>query len=100
MEEQEKPRANTPLIMLTMFNLLAAVAGSAPFAISSLITSGDAAGNTDTKLLFSVPAVAIVLTVIAWLYDMNGKPKAARRIAMIPLIWGMVVLFLSLSARV
>lgn len=99
MDEQEKPRPNTPLILLTMFNLLAAVAGSAPFAMAALITS-NSTPNSNTTLLFSVPAVAVVLVITAWIYEMNGKPKAARRIAIVPLLWATAVLFISLSAKV
>ena len=92
MKDDTKPDKNTLLIMLTMFDLLGAIAGSAPFIMIAKMTGE--MEETSYKLLLSVPAIAIILLIAAWIMDMQGKPKLARILAVIPLIWGMTVFVL------
>ncbi|MGE4610121.1 MAG: hypothetical protein AAED33_01745 [Paracoccaceae bacterium] len=91
--ETDKPRQNTLLIILTMFDLIAAAAGAMPFAMSALITSGaDALGQSNYPIIISVPIAAVVLILVAWTMEAASRPKAAGLIAAIPLVWGMTVL--------
>ena len=91
--ESDKPRPNTLLIILTMFDLVAAAAGAMPFAMSALISSGtDALGQSNFPLIISVPISAVILIIVAWALDATGRSKAARIAAAIPLLWGMTVL--------
>lgn len=95
MDEEEKPRTNSLLIMLTLVNLLAAVAGSAPFLTRSMISnSSSLADEGRFNLLASIPAVAVVLLIVAWLVDSKGLHRRAQLIALMPLVWGMVVFVL------
>ena len=88
-----KARPNTLLILLTMFDLIAAAAGAAPFAMAALISGGsEAAENSNFALIISVPAVAVLLVLLAWAMEALGRSKAARITAGVPIIWGMVVL--------
>lgn len=92
MLDDTKPTKNTLLIMLTMFDLIGVVAGSAPFIMMAKMTGDMSEGNYN--LLLSIPTVAVVLLIVAWMLDMRGKPKPARILAAIPLIWGMTVFVL------
>jgi hypothetical protein len=93
--ESDKPRQNTLLIVLTMFDLIAAAAGAMPFAMSALISGEtDAAGHSNFPIIMSVPVAAIVLIIIAWVMESTGHPKMARVLAGLPLLWGMTVLFM------
>ncbi len=91
--DSDKPRQNTLLILLTMFDLIAAAAGAMPFAMFSMISnSTDVIGNSNFPLIMSVPIVAVVLVITAWIMDTIGHPKMARLTAAAPLLWGMTVL--------
>lgn len=90
--DSDKPSQNSLLIILTLFDLIAAAAGAMPFAMAKLITSGtDVAGNSDFAVIISVPIAAVVLIIVAWTAEATRHPKIARLIAAIPLIWGMAV---------
>ena len=96
--DSDKPRPNTILIVLTMFDLIAAAAGAMPFAMSAMISnSADALGNSHFPLIMSVPVSAVVLVIVAWTMEVTGHPKMARITAALPLLWGMAVL-VTLSA--
>lgn len=95
MDEPDKPRKNAFLVILTLFDLLGAVAGSAPFIMFAMMTKDTSA--EPFKLLVSVPIVAIVLLIVAWLVDARGNARRAQFIAAIPLIWGLTV-FVMLNA--
>jgi len=87
--DSDKPRPNTVLIILTMFDLIAAAAG----AMSSLITRGsDTAGQSNFPIIMSVPITAVILVIVAWVLESTDHPKKARLIAAVPLLWGMTVL--------
>ena len=91
--ETDKNPPNTLLIILTLFDLVAAAGGAAPFAMAALISGTDAAtGQSNFALIISVPAVAVVLVMVAWLFQVSGRRKAAFLTAAVPLIWGMTVL--------
>ena len=91
--DTDKPRQNTLLIVLTMFDLIAAAAGAMPFAMSSLISGEtDAMGQSSFPMIMSVPVAAIVLVIAAWIMESTGHPKMARLVAALPLLWGMTVL--------
>ena len=92
MKDETKPDKNTLLIMLTMFDLLGAIAGPTPFIMMAKMTGE--MEEASYKLLLSVPTVAVVLLIAAWMMDTQGKPKLARILAAIPLIWGMTVFVL------
>ena len=91
--DSDKPRQNTLLIVLTMFDLIAAAAGAMPFAMSSMISnSTDALGNSNFPIIMSVPIAAVVFVITAWIIETTGHPKMARLTAALPLLWGMTVL--------
>ena len=74
--DSDKPRQNTLLILLTMFDLIAAAAGAMPFAMFSMISnSTNVMGNSNFSLIMSVPIVAVVLVITAWIMDATGRPK-------------------------
>ena len=61
--------------------------------MAALISGGsEAAENSNFALIISVPAVAVLLVLLAWAMEALGRSKAARITAGVPIIWGMVVL--------
>jgi len=84
----DKPRSDTLLVLLTMFDLVIAVVAGMPALMANIVKGGDGGA---TRLMLSVPFSAIVLLLVAWTFYAKGRPTPARLIAAVPLFWALTV---------
>ena len=99
-----RPATNTLLTLLSALDVFVVMGGAAALPMSMFASSRFALnplyslGISNSQLIGSVPAVGVVMVILAWMAHTSGKAKAARMLAATPLLWGMAVFLMMLPS--